>query len=217
MAGRNGCRKERLEDELDLLKELPDRKWHSPIIVRARVSSGSIIQILEAPYTVPSRLIHYTLKAYVYPDEIVLFYNNKRLQCMPRVRSKSYDGINYRHIIDSLVRKPGAFAQYKYQAALFPRLCFRRAYDYLCAKRPAGADKSYLKILQLAKLHSEQLVATALELLLEANQTPSTDAVKDLIDTYQQERLSVTVHQPNLASYDTLLSAQKPNWQEACQ
>ncbi len=217
VAGRNGYRKERLEDELDLLKELPDRKWHSPIIVRARVSSGSIIQILEAPYTVPSRLIHYTLKAYVYPDEIVLFYNNKRLQCMPRVRSKSYDGINYRHIIDSLVRKPGAFAQYKYQMALFPRLCFRRAYDCLCAKRPAGADKSYLKILQLAKLHSEQLVATALELLLEANQTPSTDAVKDLIDIYQQERLNITVHQPNLANYDELLSAQKPDWQEACQ
>ena len=74
--------------------------------MRARVSSGSVIQILDVPYTVPSRLIHYTLKVYVYPDEIILFYGNKKLQTMPRVSAKSLAGINYRHIIDSLIRKP---------------------------------------------------------------------------------------------------------------
>lgn len=214
VAGRNGYREERLADELKQLKELPDRKWHSPIIVRTRVSSGSMIQILEAPYSVPSRLIHYTLKAYVYPDEIILYYNNKQLQKMPRVHSKSCEGINYRHIVDSLVRKPGAFAQYQYQAALFPRLCFRRAYDALCKKQPGRADKTYLKVLQLAKLNSEQLVAMALELLLEAHQVPSHEAVKELIDTYQQERLNVTVDQPDLADYDALLSAETTNLPE---
>lgn len=30
-------------------------------MMRARVSSGSVIQILDVPYTVPSRLIHYAL------------------------------------------------------------------------------------------------------------------------------------------------------------
>ena len=49
-----------------------------------RVSSGSIIQLLDKPYSVPSRLIHYTLKAYIYPEEIILFYGNKQLQVMPR-------------------------------------------------------------------------------------------------------------------------------------
>jgi transposase len=207
VAGRNEQRQDRLLIEMDYLSELPDKKWHSPIVMRARVSSGSVIQILDVPYTVPSRLIHYTLKVYVYPDEIVLFYGNKKLQTMPRMNGKSLAGINYRHIIDSLVRKPAAFANYQYHEALFPRLCFRKAYDTLRDSTPANADKHYLKLLQLAKLHSEQEVTDALELLLEEHQLPTPDAVKSLIDVYAKERLEVYVQQPNSADYDCLLSS----------
>jgi len=160
---------------------------------------------LGFPYTVPSRLIHYTLTAYVYHDDIQLFYNNKLLQKMPRVHDDSFAGINYRHLIDSLIRKPAAFANYYYQPALFPRLCFRQAYDELRKRSPANADKYYLKILHLAKLQSEQQVSDALELLLEARQSPTPNAVKSLIDVYQQERLAVIIKQPNLADYDQLL------------
>src|SRR6266568_1108980 len=207
VAGRNAQRQERLLAEMEYLAELPDKKWHSPVILRARVSSGSVIQILNVPYTVPSRLIHYTLKVYVYPDEIILFYGNKKLQVMPRVNTRSLAGINYRHIIDSLVRKPAAFANYQYMEALFPRLCFRKAYDALRGGTPANADKQYLKILQIEKLHSEQEVTEALELLLEEHQLPTPDAVKSLIDACARERSKVYIHQPNVAEYDCLLSS----------
>jgi hypothetical protein len=207
ITGRNAQRQDRLLIEMGYLSELPDKKWHSPMMMRARVSSGSVIQILDVPYTVPSRLIHYTLKVYVYPDEIILFHGNKKLQVMPRVTAKSLAGINYRHIIDSLIRKPAAFANYQYHEALFPRLCFRKAYDALRDHTPANADKHYLKILQLAKLHSEQEVTEALELLLEEQQLPTPDSVKSLIDAYTRERLPVYIHQPNVAEYDGLLSS----------
>lgn len=206
VAGRNAARQERLLEEMAHFSELPDRKWHSPEIMQVRVSSGSIVQILDIPYTVPSRLIHYTLKAYVYPDEIILFYANKKLQTMPRIHTPSVAGINYRHLIDGLVRKPAAFANYQYHEAMFPQLCFRKAYDRLRQKIPANADKTYLQLLQLAKLHSEQEVSEALELLLEEQQLPTRDAVKALIDVYAKERLSVHVHQPSIADYDHLLS-----------
>ena len=207
VASRNAQRKDRLLAEIDLLAELPDRKWHSPIVIQARVSSSSVVQILDAPYTVPSRLIHYTLKVYVYPDEIILFYGNKKIQTMPRVPANSLAGINYRHLIDGLIRKPSAFANYQYHEALFPRLCFRKSYDALRDKSPANADSQYLKLLQLAKLHSEQEVADALDLLLEEYQLPTPDSVKSLIDACVKERLSVQVHQPNVADYDCLLSS----------
>ncbi len=207
VAGRNQQRQERLLAEIEYLSELPDKKWHSPTVIRSRVSSGSVIQILDVPYTVPSRLIHYTLTAYVYPDEIVLFYGNKKLQTMPRVRANSLAGINYRHIIDSLVRKPSAFSNYQYHEALFPRLCYRKAYDSLRDGVPANADKHYLKLLQLAKLHSEQEVADALELLLEEHQLPTPDDVKALIDACARERQEVYVYQPDSADYDSLLSS----------
>jgi len=207
VAGRNAQRQDRLLTEMECLAELPDRKWHSPIVMRVRVSSASVIQILDVPYTVPSRLIHYTLKVYVYPDEIILFYGNKKLQTMPRLSVNSLAGINYRHLIDSLIRKPAAFANYQYHEAMFPRLCFRKAYDALRDSVPAHADKHYLKLLQLAKLHSEQEVSDALELLFEEHQLPTPDSVKSLIDAYIKERLIVQVHQPNVVDYDCLLSS----------
>jgi hypothetical protein len=188
---RNAKRQERLLLEMDYLSELPDKKWHSPTVIHVRVSSGSIVQILDVPYTVPSRLIHYTLKAYVYPDEIILFYGNKKLQTMPRLRERSLGGINYRHLIDSLIRKPAAFAHYQYHEALFPRLCFRKA---------------YLKLLQMAKLYSEQEVAEALNLLLEEHQMPDAQTVKTLIDACLKTPLNVHVHQVAAADYDCLLS-----------
>jgi hypothetical protein len=206
---RNMYRREALAVEIKQLSNLPDRKWHSPTVVHARVNSSSIIQILDHSYTVPSRLIHYSLKAYVYPDEVVLFYGKKQIQRMPRAHNNALTGLNYRHIIDSLVRKPAAFSQYRYKEALFPRLCFRRAYDALRKTIPANADKNYLKLLQLAKIQSEEGVAEALDLLLESNQTPTPGAVKDLIDVYRKERLDVTVNTPDLSAYDCLLSTLK--------
>jgi hypothetical protein len=195
-----------IADEINYLLELPECKWNSPIIIRTRVSSASIIQLLNYPYTVPSRLIHYSLTAYIYYEDIQLFYNNKEIQRMPRVYDDSFAGINYRHLIDSLIRKPGAFANYRYQPALFPRLCFKKAYDLLQRKLPITADKHYLKLLQLAKVQSEQEVSDAIELLMEANQLPTTDSVKSLIDVYNKERQAVIVDEPNLADYDQLLS-----------
>jgi len=142
----------------------------------------------------------------VYLHEIILFYGNKKLQTMPRRIPGSLAGINYRHLIDGLIRKPAAFAHYQYHEAFFPRLCFRKAYDALRHSQPACADKQYLKLLQLAKLHSEQEVSEALELLLEEYQLPTSDTVKSLIDAYQQARSETHVYQPNVADYDKLLS-----------
>lgn len=204
--GRNIYRSERLAIEVKQLSELPNKRWHSPDVIQARVSSASIVQLLGQPYSVPSRLIHYTLKAYIYPDEIRLFYGKKAIQVMPRVYNETHLGINYRHLIDGLVRKPGAFANYRYQEAFFPRLCFRQAYDALRQRCPATADKCYLKVLQLCKIQSEQEVAVALTLLLEANELPTLEAIKELVDTYYSERRQVHVHQPNLSDYDALLT-----------
>src|SRR5262249_27391838 len=58
--------------------------------------------------------------------------------------------INYRHVIDWLVRKPGAFAAYRHRDAIYPTSRFRRAYDVLLEQCPARAAQDYLRILELA-------------------------------------------------------------------
>jgi hypothetical protein len=50
---------------------------------------------------------------------------------LPRLRGRGKHRIDYRHMIDWLVRKPGAFENYRYRQDLFPTSWFRMAYDVL--------------------------------------------------------------------------------------
>jgi hypothetical protein len=199
---RNSSRKERLAEELDHLQELPHRKWNAPTILPVRVNPSSVVTILSIPYSVPSRLISYSLKAYVYAEEIELYYGNKCLQKMPRVH-QGY-AIDYRHIIDSLVRKPGAFAGYQYHESLFPRPVFRRVYDQLTGLYPSKGHKIYLKILQLAKMYGELDVAAALAILLESATEATIDNITALLDNRPKTIYSVEISQPLLWEYDQL-------------
>jgi hypothetical protein len=49
-------------------------------------------------------------------------------------------------VIWSLVRKPGAFAAYRYRDDLFPTTTFRLAYDRLLASSVERADRDSVRI-----------------------------------------------------------------------
>lgn len=201
---RNNSRQKKLSEELAYLGKLPNRKWNAPTILPVRVNPSSIVSILSVPYSVPSRLIGYTLKAYIYAQEIELYYGNKCLQKMSRISNGH--AIDYRHIIDSLVRKPGAFAQYQYHEALFPRSIFRQVYDQLIVMHPSTGHKIYLKILQLAKMYGELDVATALEIIVEGQIEPTINYITGLLSSGPKTTYSVEINQPVLSEYDQLHS-----------
>ena len=56
---------------------------------------------------------------------------NIEMAALPRLTGDCTHAINYRHVIEWLIRKPGAFAEYRFHQDLFPTLAFRRAYDQL--------------------------------------------------------------------------------------
>lgn len=200
---KNALNQSRIADEGPHLKKLPVDKWSSPKIYPVKVRSTSLVHIKKKVYSVPSRLIGYELKAFVYPEKIELFYGNALIQTM----SSLTQNIDYRHLIDSLIRKPGAFERYKYQAALFPRPIFRSTYDLLKRHNPSRSPREYLEILKLAKLNGEENVSQALDLLLEAGEIPLSSCVKDLLDL-PPKRPEVFVLQPSLSIYDELSGSQ---------
>jgi len=204
LVSRNAPRKEALALEIAKLKDLPNDKWSMPRILPVRVNPSSTVQIDSVPYSVPSRLISYVLMAHIFYNKIKLYYGQRCLQEMPKHQGTA--GINYRHIIDSLIRKPGAFANYQYREALFPRLCFRRTYDELITHSQSGGTKQYLEILQLAKMHEEQQVVAGLELLLEQKTLPLPEKVKSLLDLPVVVPF-IKIEQPQLTVYDQLLSS----------
>lgn len=198
---RNQLKKDALAEEIPYLRALPNDRWYSPKQIPVTVSPASTVHILGIPYSVPSRLIALSLRASVYPDKIDLFYGQTRIQQMPRVDCGFL--VDYRHIIDSLLRKPGAFKHYQYQAALFPRITFRNAYDSLHKANPINGHKDYLKLLWLAKQQGESLVAMAIELLLAENIVPVEREIKPLLNRPIHPP-TIYIQEPCLSDYDAL-------------
>jgi hypothetical protein len=166
-AQRNAGRRTRLAEELAVMRELPARRMESARRERVKVDSGSLIHVERNAYSVNSRLIGAHVEARSYLDHVEVWYGQKKMEDLPRLRGRGKHRIDYRHIIEWLIRKPGAFENYRYQEDLFPTSRFRMAYDALRESMPARSNKEYLKILKLAAEAGEVQVDTALRELLE--------------------------------------------------
>lgn len=163
--------------------------------------------MLQNTYSVPSRLIGTTLLVRVRSETLEVYRATAHLLSMPRLLGTGQHAIDYRHVIWSLVRKPGAFAHYRYRDDLFPSLTFRRAYDALQGQAPERADRHYVRLLHLAASTSESEIETALGLLLEQHVVPTFDVVRDLTRPPTAQRVP-ELSQPrlDLSVYDRLLS-----------
>jgi hypothetical protein len=204
---RNLTREVRWAEERQALRPLPMRPLLACREVRVPVSRFSTIRVLQNTYSVPSRLIGTTLLVRVRSETLEVYHATAHLLSMPRLLGTGQHAIDYRHVIWSLVRKPGAFAHYRYRDDLFPSLTFRRAYDALSGQAPERADRHYVRLLHLAASTSESEIETALGLLLEQHIVPTFDVVRDLtrppsaqvVPPLSQPRLDLSV-------YDRLLS-----------
>lgn len=165
---RNASRGKRVSEEVAVLRELPSRRLDDHRTERVRVNSGSLVQVLRNTYSVHSRLIGEHVDAHVHSDHIEIWYAQKCVERFPRLRGYSKHSINYRHVIDWLVRKPGAVANYQYQDSLYPTIHFRMAYDYLRSRHADSiATKEYLAILEFSARENQDRVDAALRTLLD--------------------------------------------------
>jgi hypothetical protein len=204
---RNLTRASRFQQEQAALRPLPRLPLAPCREFRVSVSRFSTISVLGKRYSVPSRLIGTTVVARLRAETVEVYVGTRQVLTLPRLQGAATHAVNYRHVIWSLVRKPGAFAHYRYREDLFPTLAFRQAYDALCKHQPQHADRHYVRVLHLAATTSESEVETAIGLLLEHSQVPTFDAVRDLVRVPQIPALG-QMH-VNLQAYDQLLSSQQ--------
>jgi len=203
----NAGRKERFEEEVKVLRRLPKRRLDDFRWLQVRVGQASTIQVAKNTYSLHSRLKGETVKVKVYAEYLEIYYAQKKIDCIPRLRGKGRHHIQYRHIIDSLVRKPGAFENYRYKQDLFPTIRFRMAYDSLSDTNSAQASKEYLKILYLAAHESESGVDKALYKLFKKEEQITFNSVKNLLEASSTTSLPHDVHvqEADLNIYDRLL------------
>jgi len=210
-AQRNAGRRQRLAEEMAVMRELPARRIESARRERVKVDSGSLIHVERNAYSVNSRLIGEKVEARVYLDHVEVWYGQKKVEDLPRLRGRSKHRVDYRHIIEWLVRKPGAFENYRYKEDLFPTSRFRMAYDALQETAPGRAVKEYLKILKLAAEEGETAVGEVLRELLEgktegAITAESVGELLQRLDTITPVTV-VEVTPVDLSSFDALCTA----------
>ena len=167
--------------------------------VEVRVTSWSTVRVLFNTYSVPSRLIGERVRVRVFERRLEVWYGGERQLDVARLHGRHGHRINYRHIIWSLVRKPGAFARYRYRDDLFPTAVFRRAYETLFEAQPSvRGDLEYLRILHLAAATMESEVEAAIECLLDSGQL-SAEGVKALVGVARPP------DPPDIAAFDVEL------------
>jgi len=204
----NRGRQKRLAEELAVMRPLLVALLPEYVEEDVPVSRWSTVQTDRRVYSVPSRLIGETVRVWRYEERVEVYLGGVRQLVMPRLTGEKTHAINYRDIIEWLIRKPGAFAQYRFRSDLFPSLVFRRAYDRLsrdCA--PRAADLDYLRILRQAARTMECEVERVLVDLEERNLTPRWAALQEFWPMAQPA--AAPLLQPltvELDAYDALLA-----------
>jgi hypothetical protein len=203
----NANRGRRVAEDLAAMRALDVAKIPEYVDEDVQVSEWSTVRVKHCAYSVPSRLIGEWVRVRIFEDRLeVRFADELQLAC-ERLRGRNLRRIDYRHVIRSLVRKPGGFARYVYREEMFPSRVFREAYDAIQAARPGTkGDLEYLRILHLAASTMESDVVAALALLKMSDKPVTAEAVRELVAT--QAPVAVPTLEPqqiDLAEYDALL------------
>jgi hypothetical protein len=208
----NACRKKRFEEEIAVLKKLPlERFQSSKRLNDIPVSKYSTIRVNHNVYSVNSRLIGEKVTVYLHSENLEVFYGNKCVDILPRLYGENKHKINYRHIIDWLVRKPGACANYRYQEEMFPTFFFRSYYDYLLKQHSVGkAAKEYLKVLHLAAKTSEEIVDKAFQYWCFCDDIHTATEIEAWVKDYINEgrnfaKRAVSIEPVNISAYNELI------------
>jgi hypothetical protein len=204
----NQGRRVRFQAEQALLRPLPAKRLETCTRLQVRVGPGSTIRVKHKVYSVNSRLIKELVDVRLYPEHLEVWYGQRLVEEIPRLCGGKGHYIQYRHVIDWLIRKPGAFENYKYRNDMFPTSRFRVAYDLLCKYHTVGvAAKEYLALLQLAAKENETAVDDALRRLIDEEGSISSDRVAALLHSGGMPDLpsKILVQPVALTNYDQLL------------
>jgi len=207
--GANALRATKLAEERAHLRALPAGRFPETEEITVRVSSYCTARVRACAYSVPARLIGAFVQAHLSEQTVRFVYRGEEVARYARSTGK-VPRIDYRHIIASLVRKPGAFARYIYREELFPRPVFRQTYDRLLAVEEHTANARYLQLLQLAADCGEERVAERLGAALRAGELPVAEVMetqlREPVVESRRAGIELAAFTPELDSYDTLIA-----------
>ena len=117
-------------------------------------------------YSVPSKYVGLSLETRIYPSKVEVIFDGVIICEHKRIYGpRGLVSIQVEHVINGLLKKPGAMKDWKYREVLFERPAWRSFYKKIIEN--GGKDKDYLKCLKLINKHGKELITIAMELSLE--------------------------------------------------
>jgi hypothetical protein len=174
-----------------------------------RVTSTSNVRLVV--YSVPSRLIGERLRVHLYDDRLLCYVGTTLALELPRiypVRGKRRARcIDYRHLIDGLVKKPMAFYHSQLRDDLLPSETYHRIWRALKERLDArSACKLMVGCLHLAAHYDcEQALGDYVWQALAAHGLPTLVALQQRFGRPGQGIPAQVLQQHPLADYDSLL------------
>ena len=195
------------------LQKLPTYPVADYEIISVRVTCYSTITVRCILYTVPSQLIGQRLTIHLYHDQLIGFLGTQQVLELTRIYAPKDSSkrrarcVNYRHVIDSLRKKPGAFLQYRWRDELLPNDNYRKLWTQLQQQfSPMEASRLMVESLYwAAKLDKETSVAQWLATQLQRQSLTLDTLQQQFCPLLLKSEATFSVEQHSLSNYDQLL------------
>ena len=201
------------DSERASLRPLPARRTSDFEEIDARVSKFGVFSAKSALYSVPSRLVGHRLKVRLHSTHLEAWLGGvKVFECQRlygSVENRHPKRIDWRHMLPSLKRKPGAFARWVLRDAMFPRSEYAHAWERISERLPErSACRLMVELLDLAdRVNVVAELAGVLGELHERDELPNIDELRERFAPRPSLMPIVQVVMPSAALYDALLEA----------
>ena len=199
------------EIERARLQSLPDRRTVDFEEIDARVTKYGTFSAKSALYSVPSRLAGHRLKVRLYSAHLEAWLGGVKVFECERLygttRERHPKRIDWRHMLPSLKRKPGAFARWVLRDAMFPRSEYAQTWQRLRERLDErAACRLMVDLLDLAeRSNAVAELAQVLSGLQQRDALPDIEALRERFAPRSSEIPCVKVVLPAAAVYDQLL------------
>jgi hypothetical protein len=182
------------------------------------VTTSATIEVKRVLYSVPARLIGERLRLHIYDDRIEAHVGAAHAVTLTRVYSVNHArarSIDYRHLIEALVRKPQAFRYSQLRDDLLPSATYRAIWRQVDARLEARAACKYIVgVLALAaRGECEQVLGEHLYAELAGGRLPELHTLQQRFAPSDEARLQAVLDEVDsvqhpLSVYDRLLPGQ---------
>ena len=208
----NSQHKTRIDEERQQLNPLPTHRTHDYSEISVAVTRSGTITIKRVLYTVPSRLIGSHLQVHLYDEKLVLYAGHEKVAELPRVYMKgSQRGrcVDYRHVIDSLAKKPQAFRYSQLRDDLLPGADYQTIWQYV--DRHLESKQACKYIVSTLLLAKKEDCETALGRFIcqgiTRQQLPSLDRCRQHFSHVPDQYPITQTRQHGLKDYDACISS----------